>query len=181
MKTKLFFISLLFIFFNGCTKNVAPVAPDEVKQPNRLLTTSFEVNGEPSTDGWISPGPPVVKFSKDVPPGGGEFSIFLKARSLGAYVSKNLKALTGDHKYRLVFWAKSTEDPGSLIIYKLNGNTKTRIEGLSITKNVWTKFTVDFQLNASATDNIQIMLGGSDYTVPQGFNYFDLIDLQNID
>lgn len=181
MKAKLFIIFFFLMLISGCTKNIDPVAPDVQNKPNTLLSTSFELNGKASLDGWISPGPPIVKFSKAVPLNGGNFSIFLKARSLGAYVSKNIKALTGKHNYRLTFWSKSTEDPGSIAIYKLSDNSKTLIKDQFITKNKWSKFIIDFQLNSSPSDSIQIMLGGSDFIVPQGFNYFDLIDLQSID
>ena len=181
MKTKLIIISFFLILVSGCTKNIAPVAPDIENKPNRLFTSSFESNGNASMDGWISPGPPIVKFSINVPQGGGNFSIFLKARILGAYVSKNIQALTDLHNYRLTFWSKSTEDPGSLAIYKLNGNSKTLIKIQFIEENNWTKYTIDFELNASSGENIQILLGGSDFASPQGYTYFDLIDLQNID
>ena len=181
MKTKIILISLLFIFLAGCTKNIEPTAPEDENQPNRLLITSFETNIDASIDNWISPGPPIVKFSRDVPPGGGSYSIFLKARSLGAYVSKEVDALDGIHNYRLTFWSKSTEDPGSLAIFKMSGNTKTVIDIQNITIDKWTKYTIDFQLNDSGKDKIQILLGGSDFASPQGYTFFDIIELQNID
>ena len=181
MKAKLFIISFFLLLISGCTKNIDPVTPDVQNKPTTLLSTSFELNGKASLDGWISPGPPIVKFARAVPQYGGKFSIFLKARSLGAYVSRTIQALTGKHNYRLTFWAKSTEDPGSIAIYKLSGNSKTLIKDRFITEKNWSKFTIDFQLNSSSSDSLQIMLGGSDFSVPQGFNYFDLIDLQSID
>lgn len=181
MKTKLIIISFFVVMLSGCTQNIEPVAPDIENEPSRLFAFSFESDGNAFIGGWISPGPPIVKFSIRVPQGGGNYSIYLKARSLGAFVSKNIKALTGIHNYHLTFWSKSTEDPGSLAIYKINGNSKTLLKKQFITENNWTKYTIDFELNASSNEDIQILLGGSDFTSPQGYTYFDLIDLHNID
>ena len=50
-----------------------------------------------------------------------------------------------------------------------------------IRKAEWTSFTIETEFTASASDSIEVMLVGSLYTIPQGFNYFDLIKLVNLD
>jgi len=181
MKSKLFLLSLLFIFFSGCTKTITPVDPNVEVSPNRLFTTSFESEGNASLDNWISPGAPIVKFSNDVPLNGGKFSIFLKARDLGAFVTKEVIAPEGIKNYKLTFWSKSTEDPGSLIIYKVNDSNRTLIKGQNISSKNWKQFSIEFSLSSVTNDKILIELGGSDFAVPQGFTFFDLIDLQIIE
>ncbi len=181
MKTKLLLISFFLVFVTGCTKSVDPVSPENDVQPNRLIASSFETEGTASIDNWKSPGPPIVKFSRDVPQEGGNFSIFLKARSLGAFVSKEVDAINGKHNYRLTYWSKSTEDPGSLSIFNVKGNTKTLIKAQNITVDKWTKYSFVFQVNAANGEKIQILLGGSDFVSPQGYTFFDLITLENLD
>lgn len=181
MKTKLFLFSLVFVLFAGCTRTVTPVETIIDTQPNRLLVTSFESGDNADIDNWKSPGPPIVKFSNDVPLNGGKFSIFLKARSLGAYVTNEIPAPEGNKNYKLTFWSKSTQDPGSLVVYHMVGDKKTRIEGKSIESKVWTSYTLNFNLNSSSNDKIFIELGGSIFASPQGYTFFDLIDLQLVD
>jgi len=45
----------------------------------------------------------------------------------------------------------------------------------------WTSFTIETEFTASASDSIEVMLVGSLYIILQGFNYFDLIKLVNLD
>ena len=174
-------ILLLFIYtvFYSCSQNVEP---DNSSEKSRtLIFTSFESGGNPSLGSWISPGPPIVKFDTDVPPYGGSYSIFLKAREIGAYVYTTIPALVGTHNYLLTFWSKSTEDPGSLEIYlKQNGNKIDKKQKV-INKEEWTSFTIQTEFTATESDSIEVMLIGSLYTIPQGFNYFDLIKLVNLD
>ncbi|PJA98753.1 MAG: hypothetical protein CO128_05695 [Ignavibacteriales bacterium CG_4_9_14_3_um_filter_30_11] len=180
MKSKLYLFFLLFIFFAGCTKTITPVDPNVEISPNRLFITSFESDGKASLDNWVSPGPPIVKFSNDIPLNGGKFSIFLKARDLGAFVTKEVIAPEGNKNYKLSFWSKSTEDPGSLIIYRLNGSNRTVIKEQNISEKNWAEYTINFSLTSSKNDIILIELGGSDFASPQGYTFFDLIDLQII-
>jgi hypothetical protein len=179
MKTIILILSILLLVFCSCTQYVEPDDPQP--ESKTLIFTSFESGGTASLDNWISPGPPIVKFATDVPPYGGKYSIFLKAREIGAYVYKTVRALEGTHNYLLTFWSKSTEDPGSLEIYLKQDGDKVDKKREVIRKAEWTAFTIEAEFTASESDSIEVMLVGSLYTVPQGFNYFDLIKLVNLD
>ena len=179
MKTIILVLSILSAVIYGCTQFVEPGDPEP--ESKTLIFTSFESGGYASMSNWISPGPPIVKFSTDVPPNGGNFSIFLKAREIGAYVYTTVPALDGTHNYRLTFWSKSTEDPGSLQIYLKQDGNKVNKQREVIRTVEWTSFTIETEFTASAGDSIEVMLVGSLYTIPQGFNYFDLIKLVNLD
>jgi hypothetical protein len=179
MKKLILIVFLLLLVFVNCTENFEPLSSEE--QSSTLLFTSFESGGTPYLDDWISPGPPIVKFANDAPPQGGNYSIFLKAREIGARVHTAVPALVGTHKYRLTFWAKSTEDPGYLHIYLKQGGNEVNTKSKSIRTKDWTAFTIETEYTASVGDSIEVMLIGSLYTVPQGFNYFDLIKLEYID
>ena len=179
MKTIIVILSFLLAVFYSCTQYVEPDDPEP--ESKTLIFTSFESGGNASLSNWISPGPPIVKFATDVPPNGGNFSIFLKAREIGAYVYTTVPALEGTHNYRLTFWSKSTEDPGSLEIYLKQDGNKVNKKREVIRKEEWTSFTIETEFTASADDSIEVMLVGSLYSVPQGFNYFDLIKLVNLD
>jgi len=181
MKSKIFLFSLVLLIIAGCTRTVTPVETIIDTQPNRLLVTSFESDGNADIDNWVSPGPPIVKFSNDVPINGGKFSIFLKARSLGAFVTKEVNAPQGNKNYRLIFWSKSTQDPGSLVIYHKVGDKRTRIESKYIDSKEWTSYTLNFNINSAVDDKILIELGGSNFASPQGYTFFDLIDLQIVE
>ncbi len=179
MKTIILVLSILLLVFYSCTQYVEP--DDPVTKSKTLIFTSFESGGNASLDNWISPGPPVVKFATDVPANGGKYSIFLKAREIGAYVYTTVPALEGTHNYRLTFWSKSTEDPGSLEIYLKQDGNKVGKKREVIRTAEWTSFTIEADFTALASDSIEVMLVGSLYIIPQGFNYFDLIKLVNLD
>ena len=179
MKTFVLILSILLLVFYSCTQYVEPDDPQP--ESRTLIYTSFESGGFASLDNWISPGPPVVKFAADVPANGGKYSIFLKAREIGAYVYTTVPAIEGTHNYRLTFWSKSTEDPGSLEIYLKQDGNKLDKKREVIRKAEWTSFIIETEFTASVNDSIEVMLVGSLYTVPQGFNYFDLIKLVNLD
>lgn len=179
MKTIILILPILLLAFYSCTQYVEPDDPQP--ESRTLIYTSFESGGFASLDNWISPGPPVVKFAADVPANGGKYSIFLKAREIGAYVYTTVPALEGTHNYRLTFWSKSTEDPGSLEIYLKQDGNKLDKKREVIRKAEWTSFIIETEFTASINDSIEVMLVGSLYTVPQGFNYFDLIRLVNLD
>lgn len=179
MKAIVLFLSLLLTFFYSCTQYVEPDDPEP--ESRTLIFASFESGGNASMSNWISPGPPIVKFATDVPPNGGNFSIFLKAREIGAYVYTTVPALEGTHNYRLTFWSKSTEDPGSLQIYLKQNGSKINKKREFIYESEWTSFIIETEFTAAAGDSIEVMLVGSLYIVPQGFNYFDLIKLVNLD
>ena len=176
---KLIILFFLLAVFFSCTQYVEPDEPKP--ESTTLVFTSFEFGGNASLDNWVSPGPPVVKFAADVPPNGGNYSIFLKAREIGAYVYRTVPALKGTHNYRLTFWSKSTEDPGSLEIYLKQDGNKIDKKREVIRSAEWTSYSIETEFTASATDSIEIMLIGSMYIIPQGFNYFDLIKLVNLD
>jgi len=180
MKTIILILSILFAVFYSCTQYVEP--DDPKPESKTLIYTSFESGEFASLDNWISPGPPIVKFAKyDVPPYGGKYSIFLKAREIGAYVYTTVPALEGTHNYLLTFWSKSTEDPGSLEIYLKQDGNKLDKKRKVIRKAEWTSFIIETEFTALASDSIEVMLVGSLFTAPQGFNYFDLIKLVNLD
>ncbi|RKY90855.1 MAG: hypothetical protein DRQ01_08565 [Ignavibacteriae bacterium] len=179
MKTFILILSFLVAVLCSCTQYVEPDDPEP--ESKTLIFTSFESDGNASLSNWVSPGPPVVKFATDVPPNGGKYSIFLKAREIGAYVYTTVPALEGTHNYRLTFWSKSTEDPGSLEIYLKQDGNKVDKKREVIRTAEWTSFIIETEFTASVGDSIEVMLVGSLYIIPQGFNYFDLIKLVNLD
>ena len=179
MKSIKILLSFLCAILYSCGQSVEPDNSQE--ESKTLIFTSFESGGTASLDGWISPGPPIVKFALDAPPYGGNYSIFLKAREVGAYVHKTVLAFKGTHNYLLTFWSKSTEDPGSLEIYLKRAGNIINEKGVVINTAEWTLFTIEVEFDASESDSIEVMLIGSLYTIPQGFNYFDLIKLEKID
>ena len=128
MKTRILTVLSFLLIISGCSKEVNTIvgADDNKGNQNIVFASSFESDGVASWDGWVNPGPPVVKLANEAPVEGGHFSIFLKAKDAGAIVSKTIEARTGTHKYSLSFWAKATEDPGTLDIYLKKGSAKSK-------------------------------------------------------
>lgn len=173
----IFIVLLILLVFAGCNSDVKTISgvDGESTQNNIIFASSFEANGEASWDGWINPGPPVVKFASDAPASGGKFSIFLKAEEAGAVVYRKIAAEQGSHNYELSFWGKATEDPGKLEFIILRGNEKIALKRVIVGDNAWTEYKIKADFTAVQGDSLMIYLGGSAYTVPQGFTYFDSI------
>jgi len=78
--------------------------------------------------------------------------------------------------YQFKFTIK-LNDLGNRYSIRGGSNKKRKV----IRKAEWTSFTIETEFTASAGDSIEVMLVGSLYIIPQGFNYFDLIKLVNLD
>jgi len=177
MKASLISATLLLVFFYGCTKNITTVGPD-FSNGNYIFTSSFE---GPSWDGWISPGPPIVKVTQVAPAVGGKYSIFLKAKDAGAVAYLAIPAITGTHKYTLTFWGKATRDPGFLELFLKSGSGKINTQTQPVKAAEWTEYKIETEFTAVNGDSLGIFLCGSAYVVPQGYTYFDFIRLAKAD
>lgn len=174
---------VLLLFFAGCNSDVKTISgvDGETTQNNIFFASSFESNGQATWDGWINPGPPVVKLANEAPASGGEYSIFLKAKEAGAVVYRKIAAEHGAHNYELSFWGKATEDPGKLEFCLLRGNEKIGLERVPVSAGEWTVYKINTSFTAAQGDSLLIYMSGSAFTVPQGFTYFDNIVVRMID
>ncbi len=147
------------------------------------MNSSFEIDNNPSIDGWIfwSNTSSSVNFDNDVPPGGGSWSVVL---TVGDLISKALKTTVavpvGKQYLRLSVWAKSNwsgpRGTPSNIVLSLNGVTHKTI---SITDSVWKYYEVLDTITAFAEDSLTVMLNSGD---AYGFQQtlFDLCRLELI-
>jgi hypothetical protein len=183
MKTNILTVLSILFFISGCTKEVNTIVGNDDKTGNQniIFASSFERDSVASWDGWVNPGPPVVKLANDAPVSGGKYSIFLKAKDVGAIVYKTIPANTGTYKYALTFWAKATEDPGTLEIYLKRGTQKINSKRGVISSKDWVEYKIETEFTATGSDSLEIYMSGSNYVVPQGFTYFDSIVLRLID
>lgn len=183
MRTKILACLFLGFLLTGCSEDVKTIVGTDIPVQNGtvILVSSFESNGVASWDDWINPGPPVVKIASEAPPSGGKYSIFLKARDAGAIVYKVIPVETGKHKYSLSFWAKATEDPGSLDLYLKSGTEKVNFNGRNIESSDWSEYKIETEYTAAQGDSLVIYMSGSSFVVPQGFTFFDNIILRKMD
>ncbi len=110
-------VCLVIFYFSSC-KN--PVDNKTGTEENLIQNSSFELNGNPTREGWTyySNFPTDTSdgiFSNDVPPGGGNWSLVVGVGDrVVKYLETKVAAPTGEHYYRLSAWAKTySSDPGS--------------------------------------------------------------------
>lgn len=171
-------LAVLLCILCACKKE----AVTEPTEPQNLIAnSSFEINRNPSIDGWIfwSNISSTVTFSSDVPPSRGDWSVVL---SVGDRVGKTLQtkvaAPVGQNRFRLSVWAKAkwTEPRGNPGLIALALNSKIR-KSLAIQDSLWKYYEVQDTLTAVAGDSLTVTLDAGDaYGIQQ--THFDLCRLE---
>jgi hypothetical protein len=182
MKHKLFARRLSYILFAllifGCTEETT-----EPTDQNTLLSSSFEKNGSFSADGWKLPAQ--YDSSTDVPPGGGNFSLVLKASNPPdtAYIKVPVK--TQYNKFKLSIWAKSTGVTsginGEVILSLIRNGSVIKSASILSDDIIWKSYTIQDTFNVAAGDSFMVQLNAGISQLFPGKTFFDLCRLYGID
>ena len=160
--------SLLLFTIVGCKDDGSPVAP--VREPSNLVINgSFEVNGNPTLEGWTGKFDPdttlkaCYTFTNDVPAGGGNWSFAFENPAQDLWLRTHISAPGQFCGYRLAFWAKSTVvfTEASLLVSSSGSQTASG-KRITIRDSVWRQYSVaigvgDTSLYEDFTDSIRIL------------------------
>ena len=145
---------------------------------NLIANFSFESNGTPSFRGWQVIDTSVVRFSKDIPPDGGAWSIYIETVwGPPARVQTVVALPEGTHPYKLSTWAKRRGVGGtiSLIFNKAIRNS------LTISDTTWTVYTFNDTLTTVVGDSVVVELAGGFSQRLFGSTYFDICKFERLD
>lgn len=173
----LFVFTLLFIICS-CSEE-EPTAPTE---ENLLLNTSFEKNGQASSDGWTLPNG--SNFSSDVPPDGGAYSLELMANAPPDFAFIKVPAKTQYTINKLTFWTKSggvtSNIYGEAILTQIRNGAELKSRGILVDKIVWSSFNIQDTFNVAEGDSFLVQLSGGISQLLSAKSYFDRCQLQGI-
>lgn len=166
-------ISFVVLLCTLCSCADEPVTEATVSQ-NLISNSSFEMNGNPSSEGWVywSNTPTKVSFSDDTPPSGGNWSVVLAVGDrVGMTLRTTVPAPTGRNRFRLSMWAKAywTEPKGSPGFFQLSLNGTIR-NSMAIEDSVWKVYAFIDTFTAVAGDSLTVTLqAGDTYNYRQTF------------
>lgn len=178
------FISLsLLIFFlgiNNCGKK--SVAPTSHSEPRNLVkNSSFEQNGDSTTEGWE--GASSSNVYRDAPTfvGGGVFCLGLSGGCVWAYALYLLDSVEDGGIYELSCWAKKEQyGVGGAGISFFNKRTRNFGKSSPVLSRNWTRIALVDTLSIAPGDSIYVALevGGGIFSSCTGF--FDLVQVIKI-
>ena len=154
--------------------------------PDVLIYESFEKNGRPSLSGWFPDDTTTyIRFSQDVPPDGGNWSLAIRAGWAPEVVSVSRKVslLLGANRYQFSFWAKSEGVPVcGFYAFKKADQFYSYMSCLSPADTTWSVYTIPFgSCCADSTDSVTVGLSGGSTELEAGVIYFDLVKLEKLD
>ena len=182
MKRKIIYMLFILPFgflFCSCTDILEPDSSQQ-EENKYLYYSSFENKKNASLSGWSSPGAPLVKFSSEVPPSGGKFSVLLKAVDLGAILKTSFPLSSGKIIYNFSFWGKNSRAGGRAEFYYVSSGEKILRKYFYVNSQNWSNYSFQDTLNAVENDSLMIILSGSSSDTPQGITWFDLCKVQRL-
>jgi hypothetical protein len=143
-----------------------------------LLNSSFEQNGQPSSDEWKITSTLPNNFSNDVPDSGGSFSLVLEAGWVGGFAEIKVPALVQYSNYKLSFWSKYSAFKGSATLLLLRNGTAIKENSVTVNDIVWGNYSVSDTFSVVQGDSIMVQLSGGYAQLLPGETYFDLCKLE---
>ena len=171
------FTSLLFtLFILGCTDD----DPTEPTEENTLLYSSFEKNGNFSSDGWKLPAQ--YDSSTDVPAGGGNFSLLLEAsQPPEVYAHIKVPVKTEFNEYRLTIASKYSGIEGKMILSLVRNGSVIDSSSVLINNIIWETYSIQDTFSVATGDSFMVQLTAGFSQLLPGKTYFDLCRLYGID
>lgn len=171
------FIIVMIITFGMLHFSCKETTVEPTTPVNEISNPSFEVDGKPSIAGWSQSDTSFIKFSGDVPPGGGNWSVSIETIWGTSRIRTNIQPDNGTHRYYLSTWSK-IQGVGGEIYLILNNTVRKKI---FVADTIWNVYTIIDTISAKSGDTITIQLSGGFSQLRTGKTYFDLCTFQKLD
>ncbi len=178
--TAIFFIAL---FAASCRETVTSPASGV----NLIASSSFEVDGTPTLQGWTVSDTSAVHFSTDIPHDGSGYSIILHAEWFGPsptnFISRKLAAQSGTHLYWLSYWGKRIGISGGISVLLSQHASQNSIlcMSLPVADTSWTFYSQTDTSTANTDDSLTIKIGGGASEIAAGTTYFNTCELERLE
>ncbi len=175
-------ILFLAVAAPGCKESGSgSIENGEESSGNLLLNPSFESNGTPSLEYWNVEDTSRVRFSPDVPPGGGSYSVAIAVDwAPPAFVRTAVAAPAGTHRYRLSWWGKSEQIAGAAYLGIQRSDTLILFlrEVIYPADSTWREYAMLDTITTKTSDKLVITLSGGVSQWSIGKTYYDLCSLE---
>ncbi len=173
-------------FLYGCVDSDSVISiKQNVIKKNLIVNPSFELQGQPSLDGWnwINYDSLAIQFSNQSPQSGGNYSILLFPTWMyDNRIYQKLELSNGVHNYKFSVSAKNSKNIlGYLFVeFYSKGRIVYNIRQY-ITNSNWTKYEIPFKLEVSEGDSLLVGISGGQTQAITDSNYFDFVEFYKLD
>lgn len=166
----------------GCSKK--PTGPSQDSEGNLLPNGSFELNGEPTLEGWQAANANLASLTEDAAPDGGKWSLKLEADwapTLG-FITALVPGIHDGDVLRLSAFVRSVGDDGGGLIALLVGSGSNRpISKLKVASSIeWTFLSFEDTLTVSESDSVWVLLSSFHTEIVPRIGQFDLVSLEKL-
>ena len=171
---------LMILFISSCSEEESPVTPPA---GNILINSSFEKNGQPSSDGWTIPAG--SKYSSDVPPNGGKYSLLLEPNwGPEIYAEIKVPVLDQYNSYRLSFWSKSSGVTsgiyGKAVLSLVRNGSEVKSISKTLDNIVWSSNILADTFSVASGDSFLVKFSAGQSQLFPGETNFDICTLEAV-
>jgi hypothetical protein len=190
MKTHmLILVVFLGISFSGCNKTVTePDNDDDNQSTNLIHNGSFELDGEPTIEGWQGTfGLSLDNLINDAPPNGGEWCVRLPAAwAPDNYISYLVEDINDGDKLYFSAYVRVEEysvQGGYMAIEVGKGSDRSYVTLIYLFREYldWTKLSYEGTVSIDDDDSLWVEVGGGYTHAEEAVSRFDLITLEKIE
>ncbi len=181
MKRKILFVIILVsagVFIYSCKKtNNSNEEPANVIE--LIHNSSFEMNGNPSRQGWLVDDTSLCQLINDAPPGGGNWSLKIYAEWTFLHSARTtVSPSEGTHQFEFSVYGKKVKFHGSAILYIKHADTLIFRKFVTITDTTWTRYSFMDTISITRPDSLLVVLEGGLTNLVVGYTCFDLCSLK---
>jgi len=171
-------VLLLLSLSVGCSEKTT--GPSSESEDNLLPNGSFELNGQPSLEGWHVANESLASLTEEAAPGGGNWSLKLEAdwAPTTGFVTAFVPGIHDGDILRLSAYVRSVGDSGGGEIALLVGNEPHR--SVSTSSMEWTFLSFEDTLTVSEGDSVWVLLSSFHTEITARVGLFDLVSLQKV-
>jgi hypothetical protein len=174
-------VACLFMM-TACEKSYNPgTARTRADTVDLIKNYTFEYNGLPLSEGWIEHNNSDINFVQDAPPGGGKWSLMLKAEWGPPEVLVNsIPAQPGLQVLRYSIWSRMDRIGGIAVFMLKRTDTLIMLKKFDIADTVWSRYSFTDTLTLSEGDTLMAELSGGFSQLLAGTTWFDLCRIEKI-
>ncbi len=161
--------------------------PNDIEPDNLITNPSFEIDSQPSLDGWTSPIDLAYYniFKEDAPPEGGHWSIRLEPGWVPqeGFIETIITGINERGIFELSAWMKTVNPPwnGYISLVQIReGKVIHKKSGLFNDFNEWSVVSFNDTLTIDLTDTLNIKLSAGMAEVSVSAILFDLVSFKKI-
>ena len=181
MKRNILFVIILVsvgVFVYSCKKtnnsNEEPATVIEL-----IHNSSFEMNGNPSRQGWLVDDTSLCQLINDAPPGGGNWSMKIYAEWTFLHSARTTVAPSeGTHQFEFSVYGKMVKFHGTAILFVKHADTLILRKFVTITDTTWTRYSFTDTISITSPDSLVVVLQGGSTNLVVGYTCFDLCSLK---